>query len=68
MRKSIYSPVEHLQWSFFHENLKRFLAVNYFPKKAPLQMIGWVLNTSLKCFLMYFDHNLSCFQNSVDQK
>ena len=38
------NPIKSLRWGIFCEESQRFLAVNYFCKRAPSQMFKWALN------------------------
>ena len=40
-------PIQTFTKELFCNNSKQFVAVNYFCKNAPSQMLGWVLNTTL---------------------
>ena len=46
-QRRIQHPVHHLSWSFFYKNSEQLKTVNYFFKKAPSQIFGWVRNTPL---------------------
>ena len=72
IEKSIQDPIKHLQWNFFSENSKHFLAVYYLWKTTPSQMFDKVLNALLKgtskmyqlCSQVQERHHLisSCFR------
>ena len=41
-------PVNHIRWSFYAKTNERLKAINYFQKKAPLQMFDRVQITPLQ--------------------
>ena len=44
-QRRMWNPDQHLRWTFFYENGKRLLTVNFFGKNGPWEMFDWVLNT-----------------------
>ena len=52
-KKYLFRTQSNIHNRVFCEDNERFLAVNYFHKKAPSQIFHWILNTPLSSFTKY---------------